>query len=157
MAEEKASSISKFFALNSKPTKETFPELPDYVVWARCILAILYGIWLGFSNIERSAVTNFAFGLNFVTFLPVVYCSTYLGADHEAYDNKLLFAGVFNATALLVLIWTYQYTMEHEQDEKIFASALVSTVKGAVGTADILDGFVDGDMAIPPIVEESEF
>ena len=152
MPEEKESLLSKFFAINSKPTMETFPELPDMIVWFRCILAVAYGLWLGLAS-GRTGGANVIFGLNFVSFVPVVYCSTFLGADSESYNNKLLFAGLFNAMALLLLIWIYLYTLEHEADEHILSAFLSKDMPEAT-----LDTTADST-TIPsePIVEESEF
>ena len=75
MSESKESSVlSKFLAPNSKPNKDTFPELPDAVIWLRCILAVCYGLWLGLGTQRGGA--GLIFGLNFVTFVPVFYCNT---------------------------------------------------------------------------------
>lgn len=74
MTESKASILQKFFALNSKPTKETFPELPNMVIWMRFVLAACYGFWLG-AGTQRGGV-GILFGLNFVTFVPILYCNT---------------------------------------------------------------------------------
>jgi hypothetical protein len=90
---KKESNLGKIFAVNSKPTATTFPELPDYIVWARFILAVGYGIWLGTSGQSRGGA-GLMFGLNFVVFLPMLYCTTFLGADSESYGTKILFSGV---------------------------------------------------------------
>lgn len=124
--QEKPSLVSKFLAINSKPTKDTFPELPDVIVWFRFALAVGYGTFLGLNDTHRSGGANVIFGLNFVAFLPILYCSTYLGANQESYDNKLLFAGVINSVALMLLIWVYLYTSNHESDLAAMASILSS-------------------------------
>jgi hypothetical protein len=75
MTETKGPSVlQKFFALNSKPTHDTFPELPDAIVWMRFVLALCYGAWLGIAN-QRGG-SGVLFGLNCVTFVPILYCST---------------------------------------------------------------------------------
>lgn len=155
MSAEKASPLAKFFAINSKPTKETFPELPDMIVWFRCILAIVYGLWLGTRGVARTGGANAIFGLNFVAFVPVVYCSTFLGADQESYNNRLLFAGVVNAVALLMLIWIYMYTLDHEADEQILSTFLGSDAPEVpVDTGSTGETF---ETTTQTIVEESEF
>jgi hypothetical protein len=157
MSETKQSTpLQKFFAMNSKPTKDTFPELPDMVVWMRFILALTYGAWLGLGAMSTGGA-NVIFGLNFVTFVPIVYCSTYLGADSDSYDTKIFFSGVINSVALLLLIWTYFYTLEHAEDEAKFSAALANAVTGAVNAA--VNGSDDGiTMTVSePVVEESEF
>lgn len=157
MPEAKPSIFSKLIAINSKPTKETFPELPNIIIWFRCILAITYGVFLGMSDTHRSGGANVIFGLNFITFVPVLYCSTYLGADQQSYDNKILFAGVINSVALMLLIWIYFYTANHESD----AAALASMLSNAIGASSAgEDPIADGGMAAeetPPVVEEAEF
>mmetsp|Transcript_82110 Transcript_82110/g.230364 ORF Transcript_82110/g.230364 Transcript_82110/m.230364 type:complete len:158 (+) Transcript_82110:147-620(+) len=153
--EEKPSLLSKFLAVNSKPTKETFPELPDILVWFRCALAALYGTYLGLTPARENAGVNVLLGFNFITFVPVLYCSTFLGADQESYDNKILLTGLLSSGALMLLIWTYLYTLGHEADAQMLASILSSAMVGA--EESIVDG-VGGEEAgtIPPVAE-SEF
>ncbi len=152
----KPSLLSKFLAINSKPTKETFPELPDVIVWFRFVLALVYGIWLGMSPIYRSGGANLLFGLNFITFVPVMYCSTFLGADQEAYDNKIIFSGVLSSVALMLLIWTYMYSLEKEADAQVLASILFGMTAGEGDlTADGSDS--EGLGSVPPVTQESEF
>ena len=143
--------LKKFVSLNSKPTIETFPELPNIIVWLRCILAIIYGAWLGIGNLT-SGGAGVMFGLNFITFLPIIYCSTYLGADQESFGTKIYFGGVANSLALMLLIWVYFYTAEHADDELKLADALVAVVKN-ITIAE--DGAAVEEAS--PIVEESEF
>ena len=124
----KESVLSKFFAINSKPTKETFPELPNIVVWVRCILAIAYGVWLGMNPGNRGGAVNLLYGMNLVTFLPVMYCSTLLGADQDSYENKIMFSGVLSSFALMLLIWTYMYTLQHENDTQALLTILMNAM-----------------------------
>eukprot|EP00429_Kryptoperidinium_foliaceum_P062676 CAMPEP_0176078184 /NCGR_PEP_ID=MMETSP0120_2-20121206/39098_1 /TAXON_ID=160619 /ORGANISM="Kryptoperidinium foliaceum, Strain CCMP 1326" /LENGTH=156 /DNA_ID=CAMNT_0017411929 /DNA_START=78 /DNA_END=548 /DNA_ORIENTATION=+ len=154
-AEEKPSVLSKFLAINSKPTKDTFPELPDVVIWFRFTLATLYGLFLGLSPTYRSGGSNVIFGFNFIVFVPVLYCSTFLGANQESYDNKILFSGVMSSVAWLLLIWTYLYTLDHEGEAETLASILSSSV-GAEANVATERGETIAD-SIPPIGEDSEF
>ncbi len=154
--EEKPSILSKFLAINSKPTKQTFPELPNVILWFRFTLAVLYGTYLGMASVQRSNGANLMFGFNFIVFVPSVYCSTFLGADQESYESKILFSGVLSSTALMLLIWTYLYTSDHDSD----AQALASILAGAIqGNDSLLEGeigiAVGGD--VPPVTGESEF
>mmetsp|Transcript_126467 Transcript_126467/g.188716 ORF Transcript_126467/g.188716 Transcript_126467/m.188716 type:complete len:155 (+) Transcript_126467:103-567(+) len=152
-ASKKESNLGKIFAVNSKPTATTFPELPDYIVWARFVLAVGYGIWLGTSSQSRGGA-GVMFGLNFIVFVPMLYCTTFLGADSESYGTKLLFSGVFNGFALMLLIWIYFYSLDHVEDEKILSNALLSAVKGIVDS-DVAE--VDVADLSEPVVEDSEF
>jgi hypothetical protein len=143
--------LKKSVSFNSKPTIETFPELPNIVIWVRCILAIFYGVWLGVGSVSRGGA-GVMFGLNFITFLPIVYCSTYLRADQDSYGTKIFFGGVANSLALMLLIWVYFYTVEHADDELKLADALVAVVKNVTMAED---GAVVEEAI--PVVEESEF
>lgn len=62
------------------------------------------------------------FALNLVTFIPIFYATTYLGAKQEEFGAKLIFGGVFQGLALTLLIWLYMYTASHPEDEAAFAS-----------------------------------
>ena len=98
------SQLKKFVSINSKPNQDTFPELPDVIVWFRFALALLYGSFLGLSNHSKGAA-GILFGLNFISFIPVLYCNFILGADSDSYGSKLYFSGVLNSLALMLLIW----------------------------------------------------
>jgi hypothetical protein len=154
--EEKSSVLSKFLAINSKPTTQTFPELPAVILWFRFTLAVLYGTYLGVTSARRNSGANLLFGFNFIVFVPSVYCSTFLAADQASYENKLLFSGVLSSTALMLLIWTYLYTSDHDSDAQALASILAGITRGS-------DGLLEGEIGIavggdsPPLVGESEF
>jgi hypothetical protein len=79
-----------------------------------------------------------------------------LGANSESYGTKLLFSGVANSFALLLLIWIYFFTLEHADDEKTLVSALADIVVGSMAN----NNTSTEDMPIAadePIVEDSEF
>ena len=63
-------------------------------------------------------------GINLITFLPYIFCGTYLGADIDSYGSQVLTAGTVNALALLLLIWILFYTAEHESEENAIVAAL---------------------------------
>jgi hypothetical protein len=154
---KKESVIEKFFAVNSKPTFETFPELPDAVVWMRFVLALLYGGWLGLGTQRGGA--GVIFGLNFIAFVPILYCNTFLGADGDSYGTKIYVSGVANSLGLMLLIWIYFHTLEHEGDEKMLAFALRNALSGSMDTSDEAGTDYDGIVVDEPVVviEESEF
>jgi hypothetical protein len=139
--------MQKFLAPNSKPNKDTFPELPDVVIWFRFILAVSYGTWLGLGTEQGGSAVLMA--LNFVTFVPILYCSTFLGADNESYGTKIFFGGVANSMALLMLIWIYFYTMRHEEDEAKISEAIISllNITGSDGASGELP-FVESGAAV---------
>ena len=126
--------LQKLTSINSKPNAESFPELPTCVVWIRCAIAIAYGSWLGLGTQRGGA--GIIMGLNLVAFLPFMYCSTFLMADIESYGSKILFSGVLNAICLLLLIWMYFYTLEHEDDEKLIVSALLGAMSSDSAASD---------------------
>mmetsp|Transcript_16742 Transcript_16742/g.40807 ORF Transcript_16742/g.40807 Transcript_16742/m.40807 type:complete len:149 (+) Transcript_16742:100-546(+) len=119
--------LQKLLAVNSKPTKETFPELPDALIWLRAGLAVAYGCWLGMSTMASEGA-GLLMGINLITFVPFIFCSTYLGANTDSYGSQILTSGTFNALALLLLIWIWFYTAEHENEE----NAIVAALKAAV-------------------------
>ena len=66
-------------------------------------------------------------GINLITFVPFIFCSTYLGANTDSYGSQILTAGTFNALALLLLIWIWFYTAQHESEE----NAIIASLKAA--------------------------
>ena len=58
---------SKFFAINSKPTSATFPELPDMIMWLRMGLGLAYGLSLGMR--DSVGGVGIIFGLNVIIFV----------------------------------------------------------------------------------------
>eukprot|EP00934_Nitzschia_sp_Nitz4_P001931 Nitzschia sp. Nitz4//scaffold3_size479765//170762//173366//NITZ4_000070-RA/size479765-processed-gene-0.306-mRNA-1//-1//CDS//3329550668//1931//frame0 len=141
--------LGKFFSPNSKPTAETFPELPAMVIWTRCILAILHSVYVGLYSVRPGGV-DFLLGLNLVAFVPMTFCNFYLGVDHESYNDQILFAGLANGLALMMLIWTYLYTLNHEEDEMLLGKVIASLVNETI--------MEDGTVVDEPVpVAESEF
>jgi tryptophan-rich sensory protein len=118
---QKKPMLEKLLKPGWKPTPTTFPELPDCIFWIRFFIAIFYGIYIGLEEKSRGGV-NLMFALNLVTFIPVFYATTYLGASQEEFGAKLIFGGVMQGLALTILIWVYMYTGSHPQDEAAFAS-----------------------------------
>lgn len=158
MLEKELKTFGKFVSFGSRPNAETFRELPDCLVWTRFVLAISYGIfYLGStaSDNQRGA-TPMLMALNFVSFAPMVYCMIVLQADSDSYGGKLLFSGLFNSMALVLLIWIYYYTLHHEEEEQKLTS-LLADIAAKVITDD--DGATDGDEGayVPPVVDEPEF
>lgn len=102
-------------SFHSKPDATTVPELPIITTWIRFIIGALYGISLGVRN-ETNGLTGVLFGLNVITFVPMVWFNSYLDANIESY-KALNFVGVPNAFALMLLIWIAIFTMQHEEAE----------------------------------------
>ncbi|CAJ1917770.1 unnamed protein product [Cylindrotheca closterium] len=127
MAEKSEKTVlQKLMAVNSKPTAETFPELPDALVWLRAGLAVAYACWLGMSTMATEGA-GLLMGINLITFVPFIFCSTYLGANTDSFGNQILTAGTFNALALLLLIWIWFFTANHESEENAIIAALKAT------------------------------
>ena len=127
MTTKAASNWKRMVAINSKPSKETYPELAQNLIWVRFVLAIIYGTYLGLYNTSRTWA-GLMLGLNFITFLPIIYCSTFLGADNESYGNKVFFGGVLQSVSLMFLIWIYFFTTDHEDVEMKLTEMLVSVL-----------------------------
>lgn len=125
------------------------------IVWFRFLLAVLYGTYLGVPNSHRSSGANLLFGFNFIVFVPSLYCTTFLGAEQASFDNKLLTNGVVSSTALMLLLWTYFYTLEHDND----AEALAAILASSIGAGADIDGMDPDAGDVPPggSIPESEF
>jgi hypothetical protein len=150
--EKKKSIMEKLLTPNSKPTVESFPELPECIIWMRFIMAVCYGCWLVTSPSGRlRGGSNILLGLNFVTFVPVLYCTTYLGAVQESFGTSLMFGGVLQSLSVVLLIWIYFYTESHPDDVAIFAKAMMDSKAGSDWSAPV------GVSEDSPIVEDSEF
>lgn len=157
--EKKASTLSKFLAIGSKPTQDTFPELPEALTWMRLVMAIGYGLSLG-ANVTQGAIP-ILYALNFMTFGPILYAVVVLQADNDSYGNTLLFAGLHNSIALVLLIWIYFYTKAHENEEMALTGLLQAIQQkkqqamdeaGAAG-----EGAAAQEFEATPPREESEF
>jgi hypothetical protein len=120
---------------------------------------LAYGISLGFrenrNDVTLQGTIGLIFGLNVITFLPIMYLNLYLNAQTDSYKG-LNFVGVPNALALMMLVWIIFFTMAHEEEEIAFGNAFIqSVVKSAVG--DDSDGDVVAEIVAPVQVEDSEF
>ena len=132
-APAKKSIFAKLTDYQSKPTEETFPELPDVLIWIRIVLGVFYGISLGLRN--QVGWVGILFALNVTTMLPTVYVSAFLGADPDNFKQGLTFVGVPNAMATCLLVWIMVFTHQHEEEESAFARAIVQKVADAVTAA----------------------
>lgn len=165
MFEKQQKIFGQFISFGSKPTAETFPELPECIIWMRFFLAVNYGIYAGLTVLtnEKGAIP-LLMGLNFVAFAPIMYTMTILQADSDSYGGKLLFAGLANAMALVLLIWIYYYTWVHEAEEETLRQ-LLSVYQASQPVDSSIDGNpadvgADAGAAVPPPtppMEESEF
>jgi len=161
MFEKQQKIFWKFATFGSKPNAETFPELPECLVWLRFALALNYGYYMGNASVldNSRGITPLLMALNFIGFAPVVYCSLVLQADSDSYGGKVIFAGLANALALVTLMWIYFYTLEHASEEEKL-NTLLALARAAKG-ADMVDGDVAAEgqetaSSVPPM-EESEF
>lgn len=121
--------LTKTFAINSKPTEQSFPELPEVLTWFRFVLGLAYGIFLGVKGIRNGFMVVQA--LNLICFVPYVYAKLYLGIAEDVYPTQVIFAGTPNAIALCLLIWIYLFTLQHSSEEGQLA-ALVQLAKQTV-------------------------
>ena len=146
--------LSKFLAIGSKPTADTFPELPHVLMWFRALLGILFGLYMGFSG--RQGAVGFVFGVNIIAFIPMAYCQIMLVADIDSYKHSLQFSGVINALALALLIWIYCTTWTHAETEmtmRAIAAMVKSTTETGKGG---YNNFIpnDGTAMQVPIVDQ---
>jgi hypothetical protein len=114
MFEKELKVFRKLVSFGSRPTPETFRELPDCMVWMRFVMAVSYSVyvfWHKETENSRGAVP-LLMALNFVAFVPLLYCRVVLLAEAEAYGGgQLIFNGLANAMALVLLMWIYFYTL----------------------------------------------
>ena len=90
-------------------------------------------------------------GINLITFVPFIFCSTHLGANIDSYGSQILTSGLFNALALLLLVWIMFYTAEHESEE----NAIVAALKAAAPIiAEVAEESVESEIPNEP---EAEF
>lgn len=145
---------SKFFAINSKPTSATFPELPDMIMWLRMGLGLAYGLSLGMR--DSVGGVGIIFGLNVIIFVPIVYISSFLEANTDSY-KQLNFAGVPNALALMLLVWLYLFTLYHADEGTALGAAVVQVVKSMADDDEGTGESTGEDAAALPVVEDTEF
>ena len=82
-----------------------------------------------------------------------------LQADNDSFGGKLLFAGLPNAMALVLLIWIYFFTLNHEDEEQKLKSLLVEIVTNVGGGGEINaagDTATEESAFVPP-ADEPEF
>ncbi len=111
-----------FLIPNSKPDVMTCPSLPEYMIWFRLVIGAAYGLSLGLRG--QMGGVGLLFGLNAITFIPLLYVKFYLGANIESYQQSISLAGIPNAIALMLLLWIILFTMEHTHDEAALTSFL---------------------------------
>lgn len=119
--------LKKFLSFNSKPTSTTYPTLPENITYLRLFLGFTYGLSLALrENLSQTlnGSAGLLFGLNVITFIPIVYMNYYLNVETETY-NGVNFVGVTNAMAFMVLVWVLFFTMLHEEEENVMIQGLV--------------------------------
>jgi ABC-type molybdate transport system permease subunit len=97
------------------------------------------------------------FAVNLITFVPVLYATTYLGANQEEYGTKLIFGGVVQGVALVLLIWMYFYTEYHDVDEAAMKHAFLKLAENLTTGQMDAEPVVDSSTVGSPVGEESEF
>ena len=159
--------LKKAVAINSKPTEESFPELPQILIWMRFVLGASYGIYVGLQGLKGGALALQV--LNLVAFLPYIYCRMYLGVSESGEAGSfgtatIIFSGTAQGVALALLIWIYFYTAQMEDQESKLAALLIAPMAEMLG-GDSLDG---GDSSAGsnsmaeetltvPVVDQDEF
>jgi hypothetical protein len=147
--------LRKAVAINSKPTEETFPELPEVLVWIRFCIAVGYGIFLGLKGVRSGFMCLQA--LNLITFLPIMYCRFFLGAESGHFESQVIFSGTLNAVALCLLIWIYFFAAEHTDQERRLADLLISmSIPGGDDASGVLNDGITFQQNLP-VMEEPEF
>ena len=84
------------------------------------------------------------FGMNVITFFPVLYLKYYLNANTESYKN-LNFAGIPNALALMILVWTLFFTALHEKEEELFNIAVTNSAVHSITSDEIVADTIVSD------------
>ena len=109
------------------------------------------------SNTKLNGPAGLIFGLNVITFIPILYMNYYLNVNTDTFKG-LNFAGVQNGIALMLLVWVLFFTMLHEDEEQILstASALMNTIINSAGGEGDSDGTA-ASSATMENVQDSEF
>ena len=110
------STWSKFADPYSRPTFESFPELPECVTLVRFFVGVVYGFSLGYRDMTGGI--GILMGASAVMFLPLIYVEQFLKAQVSNYPSNVAMAGVVQGMAAMVLVWVTIYTMMHEDLEK---------------------------------------
>ena len=131
---------SKFADPFSRPSPETFPELPDCVAIVRILVGFTYGLSLGY----RDVVGGFGvmMGCSAVMFLPLIYVEQFLKAQVNAYSANIAVTGVVYGMASCLLVWIIFYNMNHAD--------LLEDIVAAGGESSI----IEEDAAIESMIEE---
>ena len=109
-----ASAAAAKLVRGSRPSKDTWPELPDVLRVARVGLGLLVGVACGLAGLTGwSGVLLYALvALGGVRWL----CASFLEADEESYGagSPLLLEGLQPGLAVCLLAWTllYQFTQQ---------------------------------------------
>ncbi|GKY96442.1 hypothetical protein MPSEU_000603700 [Mayamaea pseudoterrestris] len=146
---KKTSSLSillqKMMAVDSKPTEETFEELPNVIFWMRAVIGAALGIFLGVQKFIGASVLMHC--LNCLFFIPVTYVYLYLGVktDSDQFGGiwKLLWLGVAPAMGLCLLVWIYILTASNEQQVELLNTMLVNVTVNGTHDASAEGGNVD--------------
>jgi hypothetical protein len=150
----------KAMDINSKPTPETFPELPQVIFWMRFMISILYGTIIGIRNLRGTLMLLNA--INIIMFIPFAYCRLYLGINVDSYNHtssSLSMAGLLPAIALFLLIWIYFFTKHHEVEIEIISKYILNTTMTS-NDADPINGdgpIVDEVTPLTNMVDDTEF
>ncbi len=130
----------------------------DFLFFIYSPSGLAYGISLGMreSNHDGSlkGAMGILFGLNVITFLPIMYMSFFLNAVTDSY-KYLNFAGVQNGLAFMMIVWTFFFTMLNEDVESELNSVVIKTIVNAAVGGDDNMSTEGGEDFVP--VEESEF
>jgi len=117
-------------ASGSSPNSTTYPDLPDDVTWLRIIIGLAYGVSLGIreGSEKVSGQVGVLFGLNLITFLPILYINLFLNANTDTFKTNLNFVGTMNGMAAMILAWTLFFTAQHEGELEELGRAAASIV-----------------------------
>ena len=55
-----------------------------------------------------------------------MYCRLYLGVEADAFGGKIIFSGLLNGGALVLLLWIYFFTASHETQERQLSELLAA-------------------------------
>ena len=107
-----AAVLSKALKKGSRPSKDSFPELPKLLQQFRLLAGIAVGLLCGLT--AATGWTGFTlYGLVAVV-ATYVYYNVFLEADLDSFGGPqtLLMEGLQNGLAIMMLVWTifYQFT-----------------------------------------------
>ena len=67
-----------------------------------------------------------------------MYCRLYLGVEADAFGGKIIFSGLLNGGALVLLLWIYFFTLAHEREGQVLQSLVINVTEAVMGDGALM-------------------